>query len=182
MNFPIVRRALHRFIALFRQRHADAELGREIATHLQLLEDEFMAAGMTREDARYAARRAFGGVEQAKEHQRDARSFRWMAGWPMDLRLGVRMLRRSPGLTLIGVAALTVAIGGGAAYLEFLNDLFRPTLPLPQGDRIVAVLNWDAAKGDPEHRSLYEFAIWRDEVRSIEHLSAFVQFQRNFIA
>ena len=181
MTFSNVRRALHRLVTGFRPGRAETELAREIAAHLQLLEDELVASGMTREDARYAARRAFGGVEQAKEHQRDARSFRWLAGWPMDLRLGVRMLRRSPGLTVIGVAALAVAIGGGAAYLEFLNDLFRPALPLPQGDRIVAVLNWDSAKGDPEHRSLYEFAIWRDEVRSIEHLGAFVQFERNFI-
>jgi hypothetical protein len=45
---------------------------------------------------RYAARRAFGGVEQVKELQRDARSFRCLTGWPMDLKLGVRMLAKTP--------------------------------------------------------------------------------------
>ena len=81
-------------------------------------------------DARDAARRAFGGqVEQVKERQRDARSFRWLDESWLDLKLGARMLIKYPGLTLIAVVALSVAIGGGAAYLEFVNDLFRPTLP-----------------------------------------------------
>jgi hypothetical protein len=176
-----MRRFFARLAALVGSSRAETELAREMDAHLRLLEDQFIARGMSAADARYAARRAFGGVEQAKEHQRDARTFRWLAGWPMDLKLGTRMLRKTPGLTLIGVFALAVAIGGGAGYMEFLNDMVHPTLPLPQGDRIVSVLNWDAAKGDPEHRSLYEFSIWRDHVRTIEDLGAYVPLERNLI-
>ena len=176
-----VRRLLARVASLFRSSRAEADLAREMDAHLHLLEDQFRARGMSAQEARYAARRAFGGVEQAKEHQRDARTFRWLAGWPMDLKLGVRMLAKSPGLTIVGVFALAVAIGGGAAYMEFLNDMVHPTLPLPQGDRIVSILNWDAAKGDPEPRSLYEFSIWREDVRSIEDLGAFIALERNLI-
>ena len=69
--------------------------------------------------------------------QRDARSFRWLAGWSMDLKLGARMLVKTPGLTVIAVIALAVAIGAGAAYLEFVNDFFRPTLSFAGGDRLV---------------------------------------------
>ena len=176
-----LRRFLRRFVALFSASRAEADLAREMNAHLQLLEDQHVARGMSATEARYAARRSFGGVEQAKEHQRDARTFRWLVGWPMDLKLGVRMLLKSPGLTIIGVFALAVAIGGGAAYMEFLNDMVHPTLPLPQGDRIVSILNWDTAKGDPEPRSLYEFSIWRDQVRSIEDLGAFLALERNLI-
>jgi predicted permease len=176
-----IRRLFHRALTLFRSGRAETDLAREVNSHLRLLEDQFVARGMSAAEARYAARRAFGGVEQAKEQHRDARTFRWLAGWPMDLKLGTRMLLKTPGLTLIGVFALAVAIGGGAAYMEFLNDMVHPTLPLPHGDRIVSILNWDTAKGDPEPRSLYEFSIWRDEVRSIDDLGAYLALERNLI-
>jgi hypothetical protein len=151
-----VRRFFRRLATFFRSGKAESDLAREINAHLRLLEDKFVAQGMTREDARYAARRAFGGVEQAKELQRDERSFRWLAGWSMDLKLGARMLLKSPGLTVTAVVALAVAIGGGAAYLEFVNDLFRPRLSFPGGDRLVGLLSFDLAKGDVEQRSLHE--------------------------
>jgi hypothetical protein len=114
------RRFLRRIITLFRSSRADAELSREINAHLRLLEDDFIALGMNAADARYGARRTFGGVEQAKERQRDARAFRWLAGWPMDLRLGARMLVKYPGLTVLGGLALAFAIAVGAAAFEVL--------------------------------------------------------------
>src|SRR5688500_698244 len=110
-----LRRFLCRLVALVRPDRAEAALARDVDAHLRLLEDQFLAQGMSATEARSAARRAFGGVEQAKEHQRDARAFRALAGWPMDLKLGTRMLRKTPGLTVVGVFALAVAIGGGAA-------------------------------------------------------------------
>ena len=131
-----MRRSIRRFLALFRSATAESDLAREINGHLQLLEDDFVAKGMTREDARFAARRAFGGVEQAKELQRDARSFRYLAGWSMDLTLGVRMLIKSPGLTVIAVIALAVAFGAGATYLQFVNGMIRPSLRFAGGDRL----------------------------------------------
>ena len=129
-----VRRFLLRFLSLFRSTRAEHELGREIHAHLQLLEDQFLAKGMSAADARRAAKRAFGGVEQAKEHQRDARSFRWLAGWPMDLKLtaprrvittifsrafaqiGLGILAGCvPGYLLVALGAPEMARGGGTA-------------------------------------------------------------------
>jgi hypothetical protein len=74
-----LRRLFFRLVTFFRASRADRELSREIRSHLQLLEDSYVSEGMPHEDARLAARRAFGGVEQAKQRQRDARSFRWLA-------------------------------------------------------------------------------------------------------
>jgi predicted permease len=167
-----LRRFVRRVLALFRTGRDERDLSREIAAHLQLLEDGFTAGGMSRADARRAAKRAFGGVEQAKELQRDARTFRSLAGWPMDLRLGARMLVKSPGLTVIAVVALAVAIGGGAAYMEFVNDFFRPTLAFPGGDRLVGLLTYDVAKGDVETRALRDYAVWKGSITKVEHLGA----------
>ena len=92
-----IRRFVLRLLSFFRLSAAEAELSREISAHLQLLEDEHVAKGMSRDDARLAARRAFGGVEQAKEHHRDARGFRWLDNSRMDFKLGARMLAKYPG-------------------------------------------------------------------------------------
>lgn len=167
-----LRRFGRRLTTLFRSTRAEQDLGREIQAHLQLLEDQFVAQGMSRKDARYAARRAFGGVEQAKEHQRDARAFRWLAGWPMDLKLGVRMLARSPGLTVIAVLALATAIGAGAAYLEFVNDMVRPSLRFAGGDRIIGVRVWDAERSEPQAISGGDIAAWRGAA-TVEDVGAY---------
>lgn len=182
MTIPDVRRFLLRLITLFRAGRADADLSREIQAHLQLLEDDFAAKGMSPEEARDAARRAFGGVDQAKESQRDARSFQWLAGWKMDLKLGARMLVKTPGITIVAVIALAVGIGSGATYLSFVNGLFRPKLSFPGGDRLVGLLNWNLAKADVEDRSLYEFAAWRTQLRTVEELGAGLQYEEDFVA
>src|SRR5688572_21446026 len=178
---PEIRRFFSRLIAFFRAGKVDSDLAREITAHLQLVEDQFVAEGMPRDEARYAAKREFGGVEQAKERQRDTRSFRWLAGWSMDLKLGARMLVKTPGLTIIGVIALAVGIAAGAAYFEFVTDLLRPTLSFPGADRLVGLLNWDLAKGDVEDRSLYEFAAWKTQLTTVEELGAARQIEESLI-
>jgi hypothetical protein len=137
---------------------------------------------MSPQDAHFAARRAFGGqVAQVTARHRDARSFRWLDEWWLDIKLGTRMLARYPALTVIAVVALSVAIGGGAAYLEFVNDLVRPSLPVSGGDRIVGIQNWNIATGNPEHRSLRDFVAWREGLTSVEHIGASAALERNLI-
>jgi putative ABC transport system permease protein len=167
-----VRRSIRRFLALFRVGTAESDLAREIKGHLQLLEDDFVAKGMSREDAHFAARRAFGGVEQAKELQRDARSFRYLAGWSTDLTLGVRMLVKSPGLTVIAVVALAVAFGAGATYLQFINGMMRPSLPFAGGDRLIGIITRDLEKNALERRNLHDYRAWREQLTLIEDIGA----------
>ncbi len=169
---PEVRRFFSRLVTFFRASEAESDLTREINAHLQLLEDQFVSKGMTPEEARYAAKRSFGGVEQAKERQRDARTFAWLSGWSMDLKLGARMLRKTPGLTVIAIIALALGIGAGASYQEFVNDFFRPKPWFSGADRLVGILNWDLAKGNVERRSLYEFAAWKAQLTTVEELGA----------
>jgi putative ABC transport system permease protein len=179
---PEIRRFFSRLIAFFRAAKADSDLTREINAHLQLLEDQFIAQGLAPKEARYAAKRAFGGIGQTKEQQRDTRSFRWLAGWSMDLKLGVRMLGKTPGITIVAVVALSVGIGAGVSYLEFISGLIRPKLSFPGGERLVGLLNWNLAKADVEDRSLYEFAAWKARLTTVEELGAARQFEETLTA
>ena len=176
-----IRRLAARFLSLFRSSREEAELAREVNAHLQLLEDQFVARGMSADDARYAARRAFGGVEQAKEHQRDTRTFRCLTGWPMDLKLGVRMLVKSPGLTLVAALALAIAIGAGAAYLEFTRDALYPTMPVPDRDRIVGITIQDIERGAPQTRVMSDFMRWRNMSVTLEEFGASRRFEGRLV-
>src|SRR3954462_4584219 len=107
---PSFRRFFLRLVTFLRPGHAEAELSREIESHLQMLADKFVAQGMSAEEARYAARRTFGGVEQVKEQQRETRTFSWLINSKLDVKLGLRMLGKYPGLSLVSVFGIAVAI------------------------------------------------------------------------
>src|SRR5688572_3185919 len=176
-----LRRFAGRLVAPFRSARAERELAREIRSHLQLLEDRFLAQGMSAEEARFAARRAIGGVEQAKEHQRDSRSFRWMDDSRVDFRLGARMLKKYPGLSIVGGIGLAAAIAIGSSAFAFFHAYIYSTLPIDEGERVVAVENWNLERNNEERRSLHDFAAWRAELRTVEELSAFRTIGRNLI-
>src|SRR5882672_141872 len=91
-----LRRFFRRISNVVRPDGAEADLARELASHLALLEDEFRRRGLTPDEARLAARRAFGGVEQTKDRHRDARSFVWLEDAGRDVRHAARLLRRDP--------------------------------------------------------------------------------------
>jgi predicted permease len=97
----------------------------------------------------------------------------------LDFKVGFRMLARYPGLTLVGTVAIAVAIALGTLYFEAVNKWQNPRLPVRDADRVVSIRMWDAAAMQPEGRSLHDFSIWRQQVRTIEHLGAAVTFVRN---
>ena len=136
-----LRRLLLRIVATIRPGRAEHDLAREVASHLALLEERFRLEGLSPEAARLAARRAFGGVEQAKEHQRDARAFRWIADLRQDLAYGARSFARSPGFT--AAAAITLALGIGAAttIVGALYGIGLRALPYPDPDRLIRVFD-----------------------------------------
>jgi putative ABC transport system permease protein len=178
-----LRRHLLRLLTFVRSARAERELSREVTTHLQLLEDDFIARGMNAGDARLAARRAFGGqVEQVKERQRDERSFRLLDQSWLDLKLALRMMVRYPGLTIVGVLGLSVAMAIAAGSFAIADMLLNPSLPLHEGGRIVTLQNWDVARSNADGRSLHDFATWRRELTAVQDIGAYRQVGRNLIA
>lgn len=177
-----IRLFLNRLSTSFRGRRAESELSREIKVHLQLLEEKFLAEGMSPEEARFAAKRAFGNIEQTKELQRDARSFRWLTGWTMELKLGVRMLIRYPGLTVVGGLAMAFAILLGASVFEVIKRATDPVLPLPDGQDIVGLTYWDRQQDARKPVSSYDFLKWREELTTIQDVGAFRLVERNLAA
>lgn len=99
----------------------------------------------------------------------------------LDFKLGLRMLRRYPGITAIGTVAMAVGIALGMLYFEGLAKGLYPTLPVPNGDRIVAIRYWDIAKRTVQEQSLHDFAVSRTNVKTIEQLGAALVFTRNLV-
>jgi predicted permease len=98
---------------------------------------------------------------------------------PLDFKVGVRMLARYPGLTVVGTVAIAVAIALGTLYFEAVNKWQNPRLPIPDADRVVSIRNWDVSALATEERALHDFAIWREQVKTVDHLGAAISFERN---
>jgi len=99
----------------------------------------------------------------------------------LDFKLGVRMFIKYPGLALVGVLGMALAIAIGAGSFAFFYSYMTPTLPLDEGDRVVAIENWDAAARNREERTLHDFVTWRDELKSIEDIGAYREVARNLV-
>ena len=100
----------------------------------------------------------------------------------MDFKLGVRMLVRYPGLTAIAVLGMAVAITIVAGAFSILYTLVDPALPLPEGDRIVAIQNWDQQTNRPERRTLHDALAWRADATAIRDVGVFRNIARNLLA
>jgi len=165
---------------LFAGRAAEARMNDEFRFHIEMETERLMRAkGLAPDEARRQALAAFGGVEKHKEALRDGRGLAWLRGWSLNVKLGVRMCARSPGVTMAGVLAMAIGIGLGAAYLEGINDFLHPALPLDEGERIVGLQNWDLEENDPELRSMHDFVGWRQELGSVQNLGTFRSIERN---
>ncbi len=100
----------------------------------------------------------------------------------LDFKLGLRMLVKYPGLTLVGGLGMAVAIAIAAGSFGVIYSLMDPTLPLDEGARVVTIQNWDAAISNPNRRShLHGLMRWREELESVEDLGGFRTVRRNLV-
>ena len=156
-----------RFRSLFRKGRVEQELTEELRFHMEKLTEENLAQGMTPEEARYAALRELGGVEQIKEECRDMRRVNYFENFVRDVRYGLRMLAKNPGFT--AVAVLTLALGIGANTTIF-SVAWRP-LRYRDGNRLLMV--WETRPdGSRSPVSAPTYLDWRDQNRCFEQLAA----------
>jgi putative ABC transport system permease protein len=99
-----------------------------------------------------------------------------------DYKLGLRMLLKYPGLTLAGGLALAIAIGVGAVWYDVTGKIMSPSIPLPEGDRLVLIETQNTLTNEPEPRVVRDFLEWRAALRTIEGLGAYRTDTRNLIA
>ena len=156
-----------RLRSLFRWAQADQELDDELRDHLERKTEEYVAQGMTQEEAHRRARLDLGGIEQTKEKCRDARRVNWIEDFVQDLRFGFRMLRKSPGFTVL--AALCLALGTGVntsvfALLDF--TMLRP-LPVPEPNRMTLL-----SRASDDRFSYPDYLAYRDRGQTFAALAA----------
>ena len=168
---PAIRQFFLRLFSLVRNGRAEDELSREIDSHLSLLEDEFVAKGMKPADAKLAARRAFGGIDQAKERQRDARMVRWIADLPHDVSYALRSLRKNRAFTVAAVLTLSIGIGATTAIFSVVDTVLLRPLPFAGSDRIVAVTEPERPRALPGI-NYQEYLEWRSRTTAFASMSA----------
>src|SRR5438105_1716750 len=129
-----------RLRSIFHKDQAELELSEELQFHLQNQIDEYVAQGMNPKEARHAALRSLGGIEQAKEECRDARKTNLIENFLQDVRYGFSMLRRSPGFAILAILCLILGIGANAAVFSWIEGiLFRPYPAVAHQERLVAL-------------------------------------------
>ncbi|MCH7978738.1 MAG: ABC transporter permease, partial [Acidobacteria bacterium] len=165
---------------VFQKERRERELAEELESTLQMHIDENLRLGMNPEEARYAALRSFGGVEQTKEECRDARGLLFLETLLQDLRIAVRGMRKSPGFTFVVVLTLALGIGANAAIFSVINSVLLRPLPFEDPERLVTIwhhydkLNLPRATISPR-----TFAIYRDQTRSFQQVAALRAWNTN---
>src|SRR6267142_2545755 len=141
---------LQRLAALFRRRRLENDLDDEFRSHLEMSIDLNLRKGMTPADARREALRSFGGLEQTKELYREQRGLPMIETTLQDLRFGLRMLRRTPGFSILAILCLTLGIGANAADFSWVEGiLFRPYPAVTHQERLLAITGTARGEAGP---------------------------------
>ncbi|HEY7182910.1 MAG TPA: ABC transporter permease, partial [Blastocatellia bacterium] len=153
--------------ALLRRSQTERELDEELRDHIERQTEQNIRLGMIPEEAQYAAQKAFGGVDQAKERCRDARGVRWLEEFWQDLRYGARMLVKNPGFTFVAAITLTLGIGANTAIFSLVEALLLRPLPYTEPDRLVLLSD----KGR-NNLTYPNFGDWRERAKSFEGMAS----------
>ncbi len=155
-----------RLRSLLRRGRVEQELDEEIRYHLERQIEQNIANGLTRHEARHAALRAMGGIEQRKEECRDMRRVNFIENLIQDLRYTGRMLRRSPGFAAVAVISLALGIGANTAVFSLVDALLLKQLPVKNPRELVFFTTRNTANFVNLSFSFPAFEQIRDRTRS----------------
>jgi hypothetical protein len=160
-----LRRSFSRLRAYFQQERANQEFGSEVEAHIEMLTERFVRQGMSGTEATYAARRQFGNGALLEQRQREARSHLWLTSIVQDIRYGIRMLAKSPGVTPIAITSIGLGIGANTAIFTGAKAALLDLLSVPhpeqlrllaytQDDRSAIRHNWGDFYTDAQGRTV----------------------------
>jgi predicted permease len=162
----------NRFRNTFRPSRVDSDVNREFETHLAELQDELVKEGRTAEEARRAARLQFGNPVSHREETGERDRLAWLGTFIQDLRYAIRQLKRSPGFAAVAVLLLALGIGVNLAIFTLLNAIVLNSLPLPNADRLVILLDRHS-DGGSSPPSWLDQGDFRAQSRVFDSLGAF---------
>lgn len=174
---------IERFLALARKRRLDRELEAEVEAHLEMAERDAREAGLSAEEARWAARRSFGGIEQMKEDHRDRRSVRWIETAVRDFRIAVRTLGRAPGFVVVVVLTLALGIGATAAVFSLIQGVLLTPPPYKDPEQLVLISSArtdDQRQERPRPWPAAQWLEWQREAKSVQSIAAY-RWMFNFL-
>jgi hypothetical protein len=134
-----IRPVLSRLRSLFRRAAAERDMAAELQAHLEMQEAANRAAGMSSQEAHYAARRQFGHLDGVKETAREQRSWVWLEQLGKDFLLAARTLRKNRGFSVVAIVTLAIGIGATASLFSVVNGMLRDPLPYPDPGRLASV-------------------------------------------
>jgi predicted permease len=134
-----LREAVNRILSFFHKPERDSDLEAELQSHIDLAVEENISHGMPPEEARRRALIRFGGVQQAREQQREARGLPWLDILLQDLRYTLRTLGRDSGFTTIAILILALGIGANIVVFSVVDTILLRPLPFPEASRLVRI-------------------------------------------
>jgi putative ABC transport system permease protein len=161
---------LSRILGLFGRQRRDADLASEVDAHLDQLAGDYVRRGLSPHDARAAARREFGGVDQMKEQYRDQRGLPMLDALRMDLRYAFRVCRKNPGFAAIAVVTLAIGIGANTALFSVVNAVLLRPLPFAHADRLLS-MNARTPLRPVSLLGYQEYRLLRDQSSSLESVA-----------
>ncbi len=136
-----------RLRALLRISEMERELDEELRDHIERQTEQNIRMGMSPDEARYAALKAFGGVEQAKERSRDARGARRLGELWQDLSYAARMLVKNPGFSSVAVITLGLGIGANTTIFSAIESALLHPFSFPNRNRLAVIYERNLGAG-----------------------------------
>ncbi|HEY1578689.1 MAG TPA: ABC transporter permease [Terracidiphilus sp.] len=156
----------------WRLRSRNADLERELQSDLDLEELEQRESGLTTEDARYAARRAFGNATLIREQTQEAWGWAAVEHIVQDFRYALRQMRRSPGFACVAILTLALGMGANTAVFSVVDAVLLKPLGYPDPDRIIQMFLW-SPQGSAKGQSIEDFRFLMEHANSLQDISAY---------